>query len=195
MLGFRKPKRTVSATRRNEFFTRRSPQQFMVQPTTTRRIALAALALVLCVGGWWRADASQATPVARWTQAVSLAAAPAVTRTVLTDFDGDGDTDRVALHADLVVQVSRNDGLERSAPLAAVEAARWAAHALHVTSVDDSTTDNSDESDPMAHVEPRAGPLASRHSRAVPPLRSTTPRSRTHSSSTPRAPPASRRLA
>ncbi len=166
----------------------------MVQPTLFRRLAFTAFLVVVCACGWLRTEAAAAA-IHGWNQAAPHASTgPSILRTVVTDFDGDGDADQVSVHADLVVHVWLNDGLGRFAPLALADVALWDARDLSLALDETSTTDNSDQSDAAAHVEPRAGPFVFQRSRAVQARPSAAPRSRPHSSSTPRAPPASLRL-
>lgn len=166
----------------------------MVQPTLFRRLAFTAVMVVVCACGWLRTEAAAAA-IQGWDQATNHAStAHTALRTVVTDFDGDGDADRVAIQSDLVVHVWLNDGLGRFAPLAIADVALWEARDLSVSIDQTSTADNSDQSDAAAHVEPRAGPFVFQLSRAVQVRPSAAPRSRPHSSSTPRAPPASLRF-
>lgn len=166
----------------------------MVQPTLFRRLAFTAFMVVVCACGWLRLEAATATS-SGWSQTAPHASTgQADVRSVVTDFDGDGDADRVSIQGNLVVNVWLNDGLGRFAPLTIADVALWEVRDLSLTLDETSTTDNSDQSDAAAHVEPRAGPFVLQLSRAVRARPSAAPRSRPHSSSTPRAPPASLRL-
>ena len=173
----------------------------MRQPLIIRRLAFAALWLTLCLGGWLTVNHASAAPLS--SSVSNLASLPGAEpthesvartalRTVAIDFDGDGDTDQVALHAEpsgLSVRVWLNDGLGRLAPMAVANVATWQVRELHVTIDETSTTDNSDQSDAAAHVEPRAGPVSIEPSRAAFAVVHATPRTRPHFRSSPRAPP------
>ena len=173
----------------------------MLQPSITRRFALAAVWLALCVGGWLKVDHAAAAQFSASTARASgipgVAAgheslARTAVRTVAVDFDGDGDTDQVSLHTDasgIAVRVWLNDGFGRLAPLALANVTAWQVRDLHVTLDETSTTDSSDQSDATAHVEPRAGPITIEPSRAAFAVLEVTPRTRPQFRSSPRAPP------
>lgn len=160
-----------------------------------RFLLFATLVVSLCVGGWWRAEARPLTPPSSTCDAT--AAQTTTVRTLIVASARHDDADGGALqHGDGPgLRAWLNDAHGQRNPLGVTDVASWASSQLRVTLDETSNTDNSDQSDGAAHVEPRAGPIAFEPSRALFAVVEAAPRTRSHSSSTPRAPPLSLRFA
>lgn len=165
----------------------------MPQPFLHYRLTLLTLLVALC--SLWVSAGAMSAAFRRGPGHFSQAQALAI-RATTADFDRHGATDHVARHSgeeQLGVRVSLDDGRGGRVPVAA-EVRVWEDRDISLTLGDTSTTDNSDESDAAAHIESRAGPSVVQPSRPLLGILDASPRFRSHSSSTPRAPPAALRL-
>lgn len=108
------------------------------------------------------------------------------------DIDADGDLDFLAVDHALTLPTALDS--EHADGLAVLQIPdRVAADALHAA-LNPTSTDDSDSSDPSVRTESRAGPAVEQPAGAVLAVSAIAPRSRTFSSSTPRAPPVALRF-
>ncbi len=162
-------------------------------PFLLRRLPACGLVLVTCLSLCGRADAARVWSAAAWARLGGTVATHPPGR-IAMDIDADGDIDQLAVdHALSTRTVWENEHTDGLALFQISD--RLVQPDLLRQALQPTPTDDSDSSDPSVRTESRAGPSVAQHAGAVPAVSPIAPRSRTFSSSTPRAPPAALRLA
>jgi len=179
----------------------------MLKPIIARRLSLLAALLALLAGAWIEVEAAPLDRAARPAAAVaftdwnsfppdinfsSIERVSAALAVVAVDFDADGDLDVVGIDASLTLLVWENDGSGGLTLKEPSEAPKFASNGDDPSLDSPVITEISDQGDAaLVRLVRRTDPLSPPRSRGLCADSPVPLRTRTRSSCTPRAPPAS----
>lgn len=159
----------------------------MTWSASLRRLLVAACVFGACLGvSEGRNAAHMAWSASAWAWLDgSVQSTPG---SLAADIDGDGDLDRLAVDHALTTDTVWGGEHAGGLALFQILVPQGLPAGLH-SQLNFASSDDSDSSDPSVRTESRAGPSVAQPAGAVLTITPVTPRSRTFSSSTPRAPP------